>query len=547
MDDLRERLGRRLCAGDDAVAVCRRAPGGDFVETTYAQLAAQARRLAASLAGDGGGIVPLLVGRSAASIAAMLAVLDTGRAFSFVNPRYRGPQIERILDACRSPLAVIDGQGLLALGRAAAEMPAVGNVRWILLGDELGPLHERPLEQLRRVAPVQTVAADAGGDAPERPASPGADPADAAACLFTSGSTGTPKGVLVGRDDLARRVEAESAAFGIGRADVLLGLLPFSFDVGLNQMMTALAAGAELVLLDSWLPADILAAAARRRVTGISSVPAIWQDLIAAGRGFDTGGAHASLRYLTVSGGSLSAPHLRRLRELAPGVGLFKTYGQSEAFRATLLRPEELDAHFDSVGRPFADARVYVVRDDGSRCRPGEVGEVVHTGLGTMLGYLGESGAAEPEAKLRPNPFAGEEDPNPLAVFTGDLGFLDGDGYLHLRGRRDGMLKVRGNRVYPAEVAAQIHALPGVRDAVVVARPSDADASLVAFVVAGAPDLTAAALRRELGQRLPAYMVPAEIHLVDRIPLTETAKPDPARLLREHPLAARRGIDQTEA
>ncbi len=165
-------------------------------------------------------------------------------------------------------------------------------------------------------------------------------------------------------------------------------MLPFSFDVGLNQLIASLVAGATLVILDSWMPADILRAVAERGVTGISAVPSIWLDFLKAGLGFDRAGAHRTLRYVTVSGGDLNPAHLESLPSLGAGLQIFKTYGQTEVFRPTCLRPGEFASHRRSVGRPFGRSRVYVVRDDGSRAAPGERGEVVATGLGVMLGYL---------------------------------------------------------------------------------------------------------------------------------------------------------------
>jgi acyl-coenzyme A synthetase/AMP-(fatty) acid ligase len=351
------------------------------------------------------------------------------------------------------------------------------------------------------------------------------DPDRAGCCLFTSGSTGTPKGVLVSAGDLEARAMAEARLFGLGPGEVLLSILPFSFDVGLNQLLSALTVGCTLVLLDSWLPADILKAVATTRVTGISAVPSIWQDMLHAGMRFDTDGAHRSLRYITISGGDLLPQQLERVAHLAPGCSVFKTYGQTETFRSTALRPEEFTVKRESVGRALENVRVYVLRDDGTPCSPHEVGEVVHTGLGTMTGYLdGE----DPQRKLRPNPFFGEGDRRRFAVFTGDLGFLDEDGHLYLKGRRDAMLKVEGNRVYPQEIAKHIVGLEAVQEAEVVGIRDDGGRTmLVGFVVlARGVSTSARELRRALIDRLPSYMVPSHVVALEAIPRTASGKPD---------------------
>jgi acyl-CoA synthetase (AMP-forming)/AMP-acid ligase II len=184
-----------------------------------------------------------------------------------------------------------------------------------------------------------------------------------------------------------------------------------------------------------------------------------------------------------------------------------------------------------SVGRPFGRSKVYVVREDGSRAAPGEPGEVVATGLGVMQGYLdGE----DEQKKLCDNPFRGPDDPSPKAVFTGDVGHLDADGYLFLRGRRDAMLKVHGNRVYPGEVVAELLALPGVMQAEVVgADMGDAGTRLVAYVVLGADAPATDELRRLVATRVPAYMVPMAVVRKDAIPRTASGKTDVPALVAE--------------
>lgn len=478
----------------------------------------------------------MLVGKGADSIAFMLGAAAAGRPFCFLSPKYRAPQVAAVLEATGSPVAVLDATGLMALRGSWKDHPRLAQTKWFLIGEPpRTKMHARAEAELRETANMIRidVAAESADASPRVDTEPRRDMAGA--CLFTSGSTGAPKGVLIGEADLMERMKAEIEWFALTREDVLLSILPFSFDVGLNQLMTALGVGGELVLLDSWLPADIAAVSAARRVTGISGVPAIWQDVINAGTRFDKRGQHASLRYVTVSGGSLSRGLLQELRETMSGVQIFKTYGQTEAFRATSLRPEDFERKPDSVGKPFTGTRVYVVREDLTRCEAGEVGEVVHSGLGTMIGYL-ESSRTSGGSKLRKNPFHGEEDPSPVAVFTGDLGYFDEEGYLYLKGRRDSMLKVMGNRVYPQEVADQILALDAVREAVVLGvTGADGQTKLLAFIAASdGSGLSAGGLRRALNASLPTFMVPKEIVFVHQVPRTPSGKPDQHRLMEEY-------------
>jgi acyl-CoA synthetase (AMP-forming)/AMP-acid ligase II len=172
---------------------------------------------------------------------------------------------------------------------------------------------------------------------------------------------------------------------------------------------------------------------------------------------------------------------------------------------------------------------VYIVRDDNSLCAANEEGEIVHTGLGVMSGYLD---GKDPQNKLRSNPFHGPQDRSPVAIYTGDMGYMDEAGYLFVTGRRDGMMKVSGNRVYPKEIVGQLLMIPGVLDGQVVGiKDDDGDAQLVAFAVVGDSSVTSPQIRRELASRLPTYMVPRQVVLLSALPRTASGKPDVPRLM----------------
>jgi len=555
MDNLFELFARHALQVGSKTAISKRGLGGTFDETSYSMLSKKVQRFARLYAEvlPAQAMIPVLSGKSSESIACMLGAIATERPFCFLNSKYRGPQIAAVLEATGASACIVDAAGLVALRGAWIEQPRISQTKWLVIGDVPATgLYAQAADELRKVAEVIAISDDDRADEPQITRQSTARGSVAGTCLFTSGSTGEPKGVLISEADLMARTVAEIAWFGLAPNDVLLSVLPFSFDVGLNQLLAALAVGCELVLLDSWLPADIVTTVEKRRVTGISAVPAIWLDLLNSGVRFDTHDRHASLRYVTVSGGSLSKEQLERLPAVVGEAGIFKTYGQTEAFRATSLRPEDVQTKPDSVGRAFPGVRLYVVRDDGTRCEPGEIGEVVHTGLGVMMGYLEHARSPAATNKLRTNPFYGSDDPSPAAIFTTDMGYLDEEGYLYLKGRRDGMLKVMGNRVYPQEVTHQILTISGVRDVVVVGMPrADGETIIVAFIApAPGAELSPGSVRKALNTKLPTFMIPKEIAFVDHIPRTPTGKPDQRRLvddfssdsLRTTPASASRSI-----
>lgn len=532
MSELYERLQQHGRKQADRTALWRYRRG-EFSPTSYAELASKARAFANAFGAQlaEGQVIPMLLGRTPDCIAAMLGALGAGCALSCVNPKLRPPQIERILVGTKTPVALVDGPGLMALKTGISADSPIAQVRWWLIrGPHFGKTHERVAAKLAEVATVEDFNPSQWQD-DDPSGTRKVEDRIIGCCLFTSGSTGTPKGVLISHGDLEARAEAESAWFELREDDVLLSILPFSFDVGLNQLLSFVWTGCELALLDSWFSKDIMNAIEVRKATGISAVPSIWQDFLSKDHRLDTSQAHASLRYLTVSGGSLSRRDLDRVPSMAPGVGIFKTYGQTEAFRGTSLRPAELETRPDSVGRAFQGACVYVVREDGTEAGPNERGEVVITGLGLMSGYLDGN---DPEAKRRPNPFAGDADGSEMAIFTGDHGHVDDEGYLFLAGRRDEMVKVQGNRIYPYEVRDQLLQIDGVAQAVVIAVKHTDDTRLVAFVVGNSSEPPSESeILMQMGALVPSYMIPSHVVTKRALPLTASGKPDRPQLAAE--------------
>jgi acyl-CoA synthetase (AMP-forming)/AMP-acid ligase II len=539
-DDLYRQLEAQATRYPERPAIRQRRSGGGYEITTYRQLAEKARRFAAALL-DGAPeatVIPLYLRKSADAIAAAVGAAGAGKAFAWLNRKLRAPQLEAILEACGPSVLLADESSLMALEdtlmtQSAKELVAA----WVLPAPARRAAHEAVFERLARAAPVSFWPAPPSTPTPAALPELPYDSRAPGCCLFTSGSTGAPKGVLVSRSDLAARARAEVQLFGLNGDSVLLSILPFSFDVGLNQLCCAISVGCEIVLLDSWLPADILDAAEECEVTGISGVPSIWQGMINAGLKFDTRQRHVALEYLTISGGDLVPANLERMVDLAGGAGVYKTYGQSETFRSTALEPEAFSTKMCSVGKPFGGARIYVVDEDDAPCPPDRTGEILHTGLGAMLGYLSEHGRSD---KLVPNPFCGASDPSPVAIRTGDFGYLDGDGYLYVRGRQDDMVKVAGNRVYPRESADALITLPQIVEAEVVGvKDAHGETQLVAFVIERASQIEEAvvegppgAVRRQLSKILPSYMMPREIVSLTSMPRTATGKPERQALTR---------------
>ncbi len=460
---------------------------------------------------DGASPVGVFSRRSIEHVAVVIGALHEGIPFFNISPKAGVEQVAQMVRIAGARGLVIDNAAVLKL---AARPELLSGITLLRLDEgPWSPAHEAMLGRLTRGAHVRTLPAPTG--AGPLHANPPSHSEGASCFLFTSGSTGTPKCVAIGAADLGKRIATEAVAYGLGPHDRLLNVLPFSFDVGFNQLLSSLASAATLVLLNSWLAQDIVDAIRDEEITGISAVPAIWQTLFEHDED-EVRDALARLRYLTVSGGDLAPEALSRLRRLAPDASIFKTYGQTETFRSGMLLPHELEARPRSVGRPPAGVRVDVLGEDGALLGPDQLGQVVHSGVGTMLGYVGDDVGTRSKVVT----IDGRR-----SVLTGDLGYVDSEGYLFLQGRMDRMLKVRGNRVYPEEVEAALREHPDVAEAVVVL-VNGPTPRLVAAVVPAGGDLDRLEMRSFLARRLMAFMVPEEVVVTRVLPRTATGKVD---------------------
>jgi len=337
--------------------------------------------------------------------------------------------------------------------------------------------------------------------------------ASLAQLLYTSGTTGDPKGVMLSHANVAANTDAVIAYLGLTTQDTVVSVLPFYYAYGASVLHTHLASGACIVLGPSMVfPIQVLDAVQRHRATGFSGVPSTYVLLLdmLERRGHDL----ASLRYLTQAGGAMAPAVADRVRGLLPDTRLFLMYGQTEATsRISWLPPERLDEKRGSVGIPVQDTHWRILGEDGASATAGQPGEVCVRGPGIMLGYWNNPAATQ--AVLRDG-----------WLHTGDLGYVDADGYLFLQGRRSDMIKTGAHRVHPTDVEEVIAELPGIREVAVVGVDDDALGQVIkAFIVADevlprAEDRIKAHCRA----RLAAYKIPRHITFVDALPRTASGK-----------------------
>ncbi|WP_295559370.1 AMP-binding protein [uncultured Hyphomicrobium sp.] len=486
---------------------------------TYAQLDAAADRLATSLAARGlkhGERVVVFMDNSAEAVIAIFAALKAGAVFSPVNPTTKANKLAYILNNCRAAAILTEARHTGVVAQATADAPTVRIT--VVAGDARG-------ESLPGSLSFEAALADTAPDVtPPRAATD----VDLAMLVYTSGSTGQPKGVMMLHRNVVAAATSITTYLESRADDIVMSVLPISFDYGLYQVLMTFKVGATLVLERSFaFPMAILKQMAEERVTGFPLVPTMASMLLNM-KGVDLS-ALADLRYITNTAAALPVAHIQRMQELFPGTRIFSMYGLTECKRCTYLPPDQLPIRPGSVGIAIPNTEAYVVNASGERTAPGEVGELVIRGPHVMQGYW-ENPEATAKA-LRPGLYPWEH-----VLYTGDLFRTDEEGYLYFVGRQDDIIKSRGEKVAPKEVESVLYALRGVREAVVLGVPDPVLGEAIKAVVACDPavGLTEKDILRHCAAHLEDYMLPKIVEIRTELPKSDNGKLSRRLVAAEH-------------
>jgi amino acid adenylation domain-containing protein len=459
---------------------------------TYAELNTASSRLARWLIASGAGperAVGLVLPRSVSLMVAVLGVLKSGSAYVPLDPEYPAQRLEFML---------ADADPVLVLAtRETAESLSAGRVRTVCLDD---PEMARQLDA-QDGAPVAGVRLL---------------PAHPAYVIYTSGSTGKPKGVVVPHSGVEPLALAHIRGNGLDVGSRVLQFSSSSFDVFVLETWSTLLSGATLVIpTQRPLVGDVLAdVITELRITHAVVAPT-------ALTGIRPGPGSTFLPKLMV--GSESCPAEMVDTWARDGRHMVNAYGPTEAtVYATVSRP--LSGHgAPPIGRPVDGARVYVLDGALRPVPPMEVGELYIAGNGLARGYRNLPGLTA--QRFVPDPFgpAGER-----MYRTGDLARWTAEGELEFISRVDEQVKIRGFRIELGEIVTVLSEDSSVGRAVVVPREDrPGDRRLVAYVVPAPGHRPDPAVLREFARtRLPAYMVPAAVMVVDALPLTPNGKLD---------------------
>ena len=356
---------------------------------------------------------------------------------------------------------------------------------------------------------------------------------DDASILFTSGSTARPKGVVQTQGSLQRACRSVAGYLNVGPETRLLCPITWAFDYGFGQLHMTLLMGATQILPAAPNPFAITAAIEAHRPDTLAGIPSLFALLLQGLSPFRAADL-SSLRTLTSTGAPLAQAVLSDLREVLPEARLFLNYGLTESYRTACLLPEFVDEHSGSVGRAIPGVEVVILREDGSLAAPGEEGEIVHRGDFLFRGYWNDSEATARALRADPCAPADEQDP-PRALFTGDLGHFDAEGFLYVHGRRDRQLKSMGVRVSPTEVEELLLDSGLLVEAAVFGVKHDLLGHEVTAAVAPREGVVEVArqLKAHAREVMSPYMQPRRYVILEALPKTAHGKLDYRRLERD--------------
>jgi amino acid adenylation domain-containing protein/non-ribosomal peptide synthase protein (TIGR01720 family) len=465
---------------------------------TYGELDQRANQLAHALRRHRvapGVLVAVAAERSIELVVALLGVLKAGGAYVPIDPAYPRERISFMLQDAAAP--VLLSQWPVAARLDLSTLPA----QLLCLDVDRALLDREPT-----TAPDVAVA-----------------PAELAYTIYTSGSTGQPKGAGNTHAGLANRLAWMQQRYTLTCDERVLQKTPFSFDVSVWEFFWPLIVGAELVLArpgDQRDPERLQALIEHAEISTLHFVPPMLEAFLNAAEV----SACRSLRRIFCSGEALPGELVRRCLARLPGVALHNLYGPTEAaidVSEWACRPGE-QAAGTPIGRPVANTELYVLDRAGQPVPPGVAGELYIGGVQLARGY--HRRAALTAERFVPDPLG--KQPGARLYRTGDLARQGADGVIAFLGRLDHQVKIRGLRVELEEIEARLLQYAGVREAVVVARDEAHGGKRLVAYVSGDERVAPDPLRGWVGEALPAYMVPALVVVLARLPLSPNGKVD---------------------
>ena len=488
---------------------------------TYREIDEQANRLAGFLREFGverQDRVAILLDNSVESVISLFGILKADAIFLMLSPTMKAHKLSYILNDCQVKALITHISKNHVVTEAITQAQFLNDVIWVGKPEDI-PNVLSDSQKSHSFLDVMSLAPYA-----LRPAPSVNIDLDLATIIYTSGSTGDPKGVMLTHLNMVSAATSITTYLENRENDIIINMLPLSFDYGLYQVLMAFKFGGTVVLERSFTyPYQVIKKMVQEKVTGFPGVPTIYAILLGLKdlEKFD----FSNLRYITNTAAALPPAYIEQLRKIFPHVRIYSMYGLTECKRVSYLPPEEIDNRPSSVGRGMPNEEVWIVDDAGIQVGPGVVGELVVRGSNVMRGYWGLP--EETARVLKPGKYPGE-----VVLYTGDLFKMDEEGFFYFVARRDDMIKSRGERISPKEIEECLCALENVAEAAVIGVPDEILGQAIRAYVAFKDGhiLSDRDIVRHCKRNLEDFMIPKEILVMENLPKTPNGKIDKTAL-----------------
>ena len=501
---------------------------------TYREVDEMANKVSQALLAEGlekGDRAVIFMDNSVDAVVSLFGVLKAGGVFVMVNPTTKAEKLTYLLNNCRAS-ALISSLGKLPVIKEACK-GATSLRRIYLGGDKIAYQEALPKKTLSL---MELFSCNHG-----HPPSSSIIDMDLASIIYTSGSTGHPKGVMMSHLNMVSAANSITQYLENSSDDIILNVLPLSFDYGLYQVLMGFKMGATVILERTFLyPYRVIDIMMKEKVTGFPIVPVISAILLQMEdikrHNFD------HLRYITNTAAALPVSHIQKLRAVFPKARIYSMYGLTECKRVSYLPPDQIDIRPNSVGKAMPNVEIHIVDETGNPVGPGVIGELIVNGPNVMKGYweMPEETAKrlrpflKPVHQLTTSPpsekeskggfdqgFSGE-----TALYTGDLFKMDEDGYLYFAARKDDIIKSRGEKVSPREIENILYEIDGIVEAAVIGVPDPVlgEAIKALIVLKDGVNLSEKDILRYCSQHVEDFMVPTHVEFRKELPKTSTGK-----------------------
>ncbi len=476
---------------------------------TYSELSDMANQIAHALVSLGvkkGDRVVIFLDNCVEAVASIFGILKVGAVFSVINYSTKANKLQFILNNCQAKVLISHQDKLPLINFIISQTPHLTGM--IVKGKNKKSCIEKLVISFEEIFSSQS----------QKDYHELIIDIDLAALIYTSGSTGNPKGVMLTHLNMVAAATSITQYLQNISSDIILNVLPLSFDYGLYQILMGFKIGGTVILEKSFnFPYEIIKKLVNEKVTGFPIVPTIASILLHLKNLSKFDFKH--LRYISNTAAHLPTAHVMKLQEIFPKTKIYLMYGLTECKRVSYLPPDQITIRPNSVGKAMPNVEVSIVDSLGKPVKPGTIGELVVRGSNVMQGYW--QMPEETNKILNIGKYPWEK-----VLYTGDLFKMDQEGYLYFVARKDDIIKCKGEKVSPKEIENVLYMMPEIAEvAVVGVEDNILGQAIKAFVVpSDSKFLNENKILQHCYQHLEDYMIPSYIEIVKTLPKTDSGK-----------------------